>query len=287
MSRLPLAIGIVVLIVVIVAGGYVGLTSLNSSSSSPSPTPFVSPTLAPTENTSPSPSSSAAPEVSAQQQVRDDALTYIGLTHSETLPIIADISWTGGRQETMLLGAETYLYTSGNWTLQVHNAVVLNPVYTISANYTADDVTVQWTGTSENGTITETSYTSTGLVSVPSTLAQVRDAVIAYLQANHTEIASYLQVSTWTCQRLTPEGLVGYETYQYTSMGWNMTIGYVVYYDITYNVDLLYQPTPASIIMVDWQGTVHNGTVTEVGYVYTPDPSSTAVTGGGNLPLLS
>ncbi len=252
MPRLSLIAGIVVLIIIIVAGSYVGLTSLNPSQT-PTPTPTATP----------SPSASAEPEASPQEQVRDDTIAYISSEHLETEPLTADLVWTGGRQDTMALGSETYLYTSGNWTLQIQYPVVLVPVYTITANYTSDDVTVQWAGTSEGGILTETSYTTIGLTPILSPTAQVREQVVAYIQTNYTDLSSYLQFSNWTGGRITPVGLAGYETYRYVGMGWNMTIGYVVYYDITYDVQAIYIPSDDGVVAFNWTGTVHNDNITQ------------------------
>jgi hypothetical protein len=191
-------------------------------------------------------------------------MNFINSTHPETQVITADLSWTGGRQNTGLVGAEKYIYTSNGWTVELNYPVIPHPIYTVSANYTKDQVTVSWEGTSENDIINETSYTSSGLTPVLSPQEQAREDVMAYIQANHTETDAYLPVTNWTGGRATPEGLVGYETYVYSGSGWNVTIGYVVYYDIIYNVNATYQQNGAALI--EWRGTVHNGAVNETSY---------------------
>jgi hypothetical protein len=71
-----------------------------------------------------------------------------------------DLTWTGGIQETGLVGSETYIYIAGSWNLTITNPVVADPIYTISAVYTdtVNLVTIEWQGTYENEAITETSF---------------------------------------------------------------------------------------------------------------------------------
>jgi hypothetical protein len=57
--------------------------------------------------------SNQRPELSTQEQVRDDAMAYIKGNHPETAPFMEDLAWIGGRvTPTGLVGAETYTYLS-------------------------------------------------------------------------------------------------------------------------------------------------------------------------------
>jgi len=110
---------------------------------------------------------SQTPESSVQEQVRDATMTYIRANHPETAQFMNNLSaWTGGREDTGLLGAETYIYNSTGWTVTIKYPVIPNPVYTITADYSATSTQgasipyrVIWEGTWENGSVTETSYT--------------------------------------------------------------------------------------------------------------------------------
>jgi hypothetical protein len=251
MSRSSLAFEIVtVLLIVVVAGGYIGLSSIGPAQPSATPTP--------------------APSV--QEQVRDSAVAYIATKYPQVEPLVANLSWSGGRVNTGLLGAEKYFYNSSGWAMQLSYPVVPNAIYTISANYSAGDVSVEWQGTCQNGNVTEVSCITYGIDVVLSPQEQVLYDAMAYIRVNHTETAPYQLISSWTGRRATPEGLVGYETYVYTGMGWNVTVGYVVYYDMIYHVNATYVPANSQNgqVVVDWQGTWHNGTVTETKYAYTP-----------------
>ena len=62
-------------------------------------------------------SSNAAPELSIQEQVRDDAMTFIKTNHTETAQFMNNLAWTGGRTTPQgILGAETYRYLAKDGT---------------------------------------------------------------------------------------------------------------------------------------------------------------------------
>jgi hypothetical protein len=111
--------------------------------------------------------SNVPPELSIQEQVRDDAMTYSQTNHSETTQFMNNLAWTGGRTTPDgILGAETYTYLSQGWNVTIHYPVVQNPIYAVTADYSATAANsnasipyrVVWTGTWENATITEASY---------------------------------------------------------------------------------------------------------------------------------
>ncbi len=106
-------------------------------------------------------------ELSTREQIREDAMAYIKTSHPETEQFMGNLAWTGGRTTPDgLVGSETYTYISQGWNVTVYNMVVLNPIYTITADYSATAANsgasipyrVIWEGTWDNGTITETSY---------------------------------------------------------------------------------------------------------------------------------
>lgn len=132
---------VVVVVVIVVAGVYLGYSGL----------------FAPPESTStPSP----PPEVATQEAVRDAAMQKIASEHPDIASLTESLEWIGGRQETGVIGAETYIYTAGNWNVTITNPVVLDPVYTISAIYTdtENSVTIKWEGTCQNEIVTETNF---------------------------------------------------------------------------------------------------------------------------------
>lgn len=138
----PILIAIIaVVVIVVIAVAYIGCSGvLNSPVASPTPTP--------------------PPEADTQETVRDAAITYIAANHADIASLTADLTWTGGRQETGVVGSNTYIYLAGNWNITITNPVVPDPIYTISAVYTdtANQVTIEWAGTYQSETIAETSF---------------------------------------------------------------------------------------------------------------------------------
>ena len=104
------------------------------------------------------------PKLIIHEQIRDAAIAYIGSSHPETQQLMNQLNWTGGRQETGLVGAETYLYQAQRWTVTLRYPVVPNPVYSVTVEYSTQSgamgipYSVFWEGTWQNGTITETSF---------------------------------------------------------------------------------------------------------------------------------
>ncbi|MCW4006748.1 MAG: hypothetical protein NWF04_09200 [Candidatus Bathyarchaeota archaeon] len=165
--KLIYAIALVAIVALV--GGYVGFT-VNQPESNPSPSPTLTPTPSETPQSSPLENENPPSEDdSTQQQARDQTMTYIETNHPETAQYMQSLSWTGGKIETELIGAQTYSYTTTHgevggawWTVTLSYAVVLNPVYTVIVNYTQTGVQtpaeISWNGTWQTGTITETSY---------------------------------------------------------------------------------------------------------------------------------
>jgi hypothetical protein len=106
------------------------------------------------------------PELSTQEQVRNAAMSYIRGNHPETAQFMNNLAWTGGRVAPPdIVGTETYTYLSQGWNVTISYPVVPNPVYDITANYSATSTEgasipyrVFWQGTWETGAIVEYNY---------------------------------------------------------------------------------------------------------------------------------
>jgi hypothetical protein len=140
--NLLIAIAIVA-IIVIVAAGYGGYKMLGSDS---------------TENPEPTPT----PQLTTQEQVRNDVMNYLKANHPETVQYMQSFSWTGGDVTPQgLVGATTYVYVSSGWNVTMRYPVVPNPIYTFTVTYTIQGESsplITWQGTWQTGTVTETSY---------------------------------------------------------------------------------------------------------------------------------
>ena len=102
-------------------------------------------------------------ELSTQEKIRDSIMDYIKFNNPETAQFMNSLSWTGGRTTPSgFVGAETYFYTSNGWKFTINYPVIPNPMYNITADYSATSTgipyRVVWKGSWQNWYINETSY---------------------------------------------------------------------------------------------------------------------------------
>ena len=84
------------------------------------------------------------------------------------------------------------------------------------------------------------------------------DIVIQYLRANYPEASSLNMTDEWSVANLTPEGLLGKSTIQYSGDGWTITESYVVVWKPVYSIQV------ENNAGFSWSGSVdQNETVTE------------------------
>ncbi|NLE03334.1 MAG: hypothetical protein GX638_00835 [Crenarchaeota archaeon] len=165
------------------------------------------------------------------------------------------------------------MYNTACWIFKIQNPVIQNPIYTITANLSMGNMTINWVGTYENETITETSYESNNIPAL-TVQEQIRDEVMQYIKTNHNETEVYMQDLTWTGGVVDQGMLVGSSMYNYQSLGWNVTMQYPVTFNPVYTITINYysptsQVTPPQYI-ISWNGTWQSGTITETSYDFTP-----------------
>lgn len=253
MPRRAIIVIICVAFVVVLVAGYIGATYNNSSQT----------------NT----------EQSAQA-ARDSAISYIRANYPITENITTNLSWTGGKQNTTSPDTEYYVYNTGEWTVLLNCSAVSSPVYTVDANYTKGDVTLEWMGFCQNSTAIEQGFIVYTLDFQPSPVEQAHWDIFGYLLNDHSEVNQYFNFAGWLRERVTPEGLDGSETYRYSSVmynatsiyptGWVITVQYPVVPDPIFSGNITYTPSGTTQKVIDWQGTSQNSTVTETHYSYTP-----------------
>jgi len=193
------------------------------------------------------------------EQVRDAVMSYIRVHHPETAALMQGIRWTGGDiTPEGVVGGKTYQYIGDGWNVTISWPIIPKTTHEATAEYVspAGDLRVFWRGTvDETGTVREKikgSYQS---------VESVRDAVMDYIRKNHPDAAVFVKDLAWSGGRTTAPGIIGGETYVYTSGGWTVTISYTVYYDVTYKVTVENEQEG-----IAWTGTVHEGTVSETRY---------------------
>ncbi len=196
---------------------------------------------------------SSAPEASAViVAARDAALTYVR-EHFEDAPG-ESLAWVEERltPEDLPGGAE-WRYTADDWVVTVSYAV-LPPewaVYHIAVSNEAAGF--QWEGRVDgSGRVSE----------APENVLVARDAALYYVVEDYGlhGLGSGL---AWEEEWITPEGIVGTGTYQYTAGDWSVTISYPVMppEQTLYTVSVVNQAAG-----LQWEGEVDpQGTVTELG----------------------
>jgi len=194
------------------------------------------------------------------ESARDAAIRYIVEKYPELADLAVPSEWkfTDLTPEGML-GASTYRYMGLNWNVTIRFMVVLEPVYTVTVEHSGD-TEFTWEGTVDGSGATELSSSlSTEQVEVLSP-EQARDLAVAYVLANYPELEGVEAPTEWEFTDLTPEGLLGYSTFRYTSGGWAVQVGFPVVWKPVYAVELSIDE-PA----LDWMGTVpQDGTVATV-----------------------
>ena len=90
-----------------------------------------------------------------------------------------------------------------------------------------------------------------------------RNAAIDFILMNHEELRNLQIPSSWKVRNLTPEGWVGYTTWQYTGGGWTVEVSNAVVRVPTFSIEIEY----AGGVSFLWKGTVdQDGNVVEMEY---------------------
>ncbi len=253
--RKTFIIVVVVVLIVVIAGGILAHTYLQNQN----------------PNTTPTGETNTPPEVpTTVDEIRDAAMVYLAANHTGTIMVMDNLTWTGGRQESGLVGAENYVYTSGNWSCVIDYLVVPNPVYTVTLDYSKFDVAVRWIGSYQNGVFCESSATTNMII---SDLSQngIRDLTIMFLKVYHNKTSPYIQnMMTWTGGQMDMGMMVGSIKYNYQSSGWNVTIQNPVVPNPPYTITAVYIPSGMQHTMITWEGTLDNGVMTQNSYAYKP-----------------
>lgn len=189
----------------------------------------------------------ASPEVLA---ARDAALTYVR-EHYDEAPA-EGLSWTERRVTPEgLVGAETYEYAAEDWVVTVSYGVVA-PEWTVyRVSVTNQSSGFEWEGRVD----------ASGQVPEASEYALLaRDAALLYVSEQYS-LAGLGAGLAWREERVTPEGLLGAETFRYTAESWVVE----VHYPVVAPEATVYEVTVTNRDLgLEWRGTVDDqGVVTE------------------------
>jgi hypothetical protein len=145
---------------------------------------------------------------------------------------------------------------AGDWTVYVGYPVVARPVYEVEIEYGGEPA-FNWNGTVDQSS--EVMETSTSLEPTQTDILgpeEARDIAVEYVKAGHPELETY---GDWEMENLTPEGLLGYSTLQYTSGSWTVNVSFPVVWKPVYSVEITVDADP----VFQWAGSVdQDGSVT-------------------------
>ena len=166
----------------------------------------------------PSEASTSAAEAPAEvQRARDAAVTFVR-EHFDEAPA-ESLSWVEEKltPEGLVGGAE-WQYTAGDWVVKVSYAVVA-PEWTVYHVAVSNQSTgFEWEGRVDG---------SGRAPEAPENALVARDQALLYVSEQHGQSGLGAGLA-WQEERLTPENIVGGETYQYTAGDWVVTVAYPV-----------------------------------------------------------
>lgn len=193
--------------------------------------------------------------ISDQLEAREAAIQYIVEEHGAA-EIEAVSDWQVERLTPKgLLGREIWEFTAEGWTITVRWNVVLKPDYEITIRTSAHGWLL-WDGiVHADGRVDEIGWVENASSVTP---AWAKDKAIEYVQSMDLQARPPAD-ATWKEERITPEGLVGSETYRYAFEDWQIDVRYPVIPIPDYEVTMI-----NLAIHFYWEGTVRATGAVEV-----------------------
>ena len=177
----------------------------------------VAPTAAPTAAPTTAPTATAGPTVD-RTGARDLSLAYVRARYGADAPA-ADLTWTEQHAKPVeLVGGEVYQYSAPDWLITVSYPVVL-PELTVYTVKMVNTVT---------GFLWEGQVGAAGqVIAGQQLLLNAFNVALARARAQYGDEAPPEGLS-WVSERITPENMVGAETWRYTAGDWEAIITYPV-----------------------------------------------------------
>jgi hypothetical protein len=176
-------------------------------------TPMPTPTGIPTP-----PVDIPAPVLAA----RDAALEFLRATYPGQAPP-QDMLWTAGTTSPVgLSGVSYYEFVSDEWLLTVREITIADQDVLFEVDADKSDTGFRWSGKLDaDYAVLESNLA----VSVEALVA--RDLVLAHVRERYPAEAPHESIE-WMGERVTPEGAVEHETFQFTANAWTMVVQYNV-----------------------------------------------------------
>ncbi|TKJ29242.1 MAG: hypothetical protein CEE40_08945 [Chloroflexi bacterium B3_Chlor] len=188
---------------------------------------------------------------------RDAALRYVSEQYGQR-GLGSGLAW---EEEPLtpvdLPGGGSFQYTAVDWVVTVSYAVVPPEQAVYPVTVVNQAAAFRWEGEVDGqGRVTELGAEEP---EVMFDRVAARDAALSYVYENYQYPP--VEASAWVEERMTPEGLVGSETFRYTAFNWVVEVSY----PIVAPEAMIYEVTVTNADLgLDWRGTVDaQGTVTE------------------------
>ena len=206
----------------------------------PEPVPTVTqsrvlpPTLSPPATPVETPVGDNPPEILS---ARDAAFVFLRSQYPARVPADS-LAWIARNTAPPgVVGIPSYEFISDSWRMTVAALPVSSAEMLYEAGLENPTIGLRWAGRLDASFAVLESN-----LNVAVEVLAVRDLVLAYVREYHPDQAPAENV-IWTGERTTPYGLVGHETYRFTSSasGWTMTVDYdlVAPAQLVYEVGLL------------------------------------------------
>jgi hypothetical protein len=160
---------------------------------------------------------SAAQAPTEVQGARDAAASFVR-EHFDEAPA-ESLSWVEEKLTPEgLVGGEEWQYTAGDWVVKVSYGVVAPEWMVYHVAVSNQSTGFEWEGRVDG---------SGRAPEAPENALVARDQALLYVSEQHGQSGLGAGLA-WQEERLTPENIVGGETYQYTAGDWVVTVSYPV-----------------------------------------------------------
>jgi len=151
-----------------------------------------------------------------------------------------------------LVGSMKRGYIGSGWEITVRWAVVMEPIYSVNASYGE----YIWELTVDHELNVDEITTQIPIEVMTPDIA--KDAAVLFVMENVAEFQGLDEPKEWTENYLTPEGLLGFTSYQYISGSWEVNVSGPVVLEPTFSIEIKYSGEETS----EWSGSIEpNGAI--------------------------
>ena len=175
------------------------------------------------------------------------ALDYIKGNYPAMSEVEVPEDWTVSNYNMEgLVGAMKMGYSGLGWEITMSWAVIMEPVYSVNISYGE----FEWSITVDSDLSVDEITNQIPIEVMTPDIA--KDMAVLYVIENIEDFEGLVEPEDWTENDLTPEGLLGFSTYQYISGNWEVNVSGPVVLEPTYFVEITY----ADVETREWSGAI-------------------------------